>query len=223
LLIKHIYMSNEPKLKLLLFGGTRHTGYHFMQQALEAGHEVTAIIRNPGAFDFKHSKLKVVKGDALQLNTFENEVAGKDAIISSLGITNFKEPMVACSQGAQNMLKAMQQTGVKRIMCVSAAALDTNPKMGLPVILVSKVLQRIFRNSYSDLEKMETALKSSTVNWTIVRAPRLTDKPLTGKCRSAIGDHLSWPGSISRADVAHWMLAHVQDINTYKKTVEVSY
>ena len=216
-------MKTEQKLKFLLFGATRNTGYHFMQQALDAGHQVTAIIRNPGSFDFKHLNLKVVKGDALQIQTFENEVTGKDAVVSSLGVTNLKEPTTLLSVGVANMMEAMRKTGVKRIVCVSAMALDTNPKTGLFLTLASKVVQWVLKEPYKDTRVMEAELKASSLNWTIVRPPQLKNKPVTGKYRLAIGDHLAAPFSISRADVAHCILQHIIDPSTYQKTIEIAY
>jgi putative NADH-flavin reductase len=216
-------MNIKPKLNLLLFGATRNTGYHFMQQALDAGHQVTAIVRNPAAFDFKHPNLKVVKGDALQIQTFENEVTGKDAVVSSLGVTNIKEPTTLVSAGVANMMEAMRKKGVNRIICVSAMALDTNSKTGIFLTLASKVVQWVLKEPYKDSRRMEAELKSSTLNWTIVRAPRLKNKPLTGKYRVAIGDHLSVPMTIGRADVARCILQHITDESTFQKTIEIAY
>jgi putative NADH-flavin reductase len=215
-------MNTDQKLKLLLFGATRNTGFYFMQQALDAGHEVTVIIRNPGSFEYKHPNLKIVKGDALELSTFENEVGGKDAVISSLGTNDFKQPMVLFSEGVGNMIIAMRRQGVKRIMCVSAMALDTNAKTGFLLKAASKIVQWVLKYPYADLRIMEAELKSSGLDWTIVRPPQLKDNPVTGKYRVAVGEHLSWPFSIGRADVAHYMLEHVQDYGTYYKTVEVA-
>jgi putative NADH-flavin reductase len=216
-------MRTHPQLKLLLFGATRNTGYHFMKQALEAGHLVTVIIRTTSSFEFTHPNLKIVQGDALRLNTFENEVAGKDAVISSLGTNEFKEPTTLFSEGVGNMMAAMKKAGVKRIICVSAMALDTNPNTGIFLTLASKVIQRVLKHPYADLRIMEAEMKNSGLDWTIVRPPQLKDKPVTGKYRIATGEHLVRPFSISRADVAHYILGHLQDSATNQKTVEVAY
>lgn len=218
-------MNTDRKLKLLLFGATRHTGWHFMQQALDAGHEVTAIIRNPDAFTFRHDNLKVVKGDALQLNTFEGEMHGKDAVVSSLGVnpSDFRKATVICSQGVGNMMAAMQRADVKRIICISAMALDTNPQMGFFISTASKILQRILQNSFGDLRIMEAELKASNLNWTIVRPPSLKDNLPIGKYRVAVGSHLLKPWSINRADLAHYLNSIVSEQSTFRKTVEIAY
>ena len=215
-------MNNQKKI--LLFGATRNTGYHVMIQALAAGHEVTAIIRNPLQFDYKHPNLKIVKGDALDRSSFEQEVPGKDVIISSLGVTDTKAVTILCSQGVRNMMEAMTKAGVKRIICVSAIALDTNSQMGFFIRTASKVLDRfILTNPYADMRIMEREIKNSRLDWTIVRPPQLKDNPLTGKYREAVGGHLSWPFSIGRADVAHCILKHLDDQNSLHKTIELAY
>ncbi len=218
-------MNTTQKLNLLVFGATRNTGYYFMQQALEAGHQVTAIIRNPDAFDYKHPNLKIVKGDALQLPTFASEVAGKDAIISSLGILEkdaFK-PTSLCATAVKNMLEAMQQHGVKRIICVSASALDVNPEMSLFIRVASRFLQWLLKYSYGDLRLMEAELKNSAVNWSIIRPPRLKANPVTGKYRVSVGGHLKNGFSIGRPDVAHCMLQQINNAGSFQKTIEIAY
>jgi putative NADH-flavin reductase len=216
-------MNTDKKLNLLIFGATRNTGYYVMQQALDTGHSVTAIIRNPEKFGFKHANLKVVKGDALQLNTFENEVAGKDAIISTLGSTSLRRPTYVCSQGVTNMMQAMKKVGLKRIICVSALGLEANPKMGTGTRVMVKILSWILKQPYADLNRMEAAVKASAINWTIMHPPRLMNNPATGNYRVSIGDNLADATEIGRPDLAHYIVGHVQDTETFQKTVEVAY
>lgn len=219
-------MNTEKTLNLLLFGATRNTGWCFMQQALEAGHRVTAVVRKPETFSYQHPNLKVVQGDALQLSTFEREVEGKDAIVSTLGATlggNKGQPMVVCSQGVANMMTAMQKVGVQRLVSISAIALDTNPQMGFFIKTASNVLQWILKKPYDDLRKMEAAVKASSLDWTIIRPPRLMGNDVTGKYRVAVGTHLAKPFSINRGDLAHYMLHHILDPTTYQKMVEIAY
>jgi putative NADH-flavin reductase len=76
---------------------------------------------------------------------------------------------------------------------------------------------------YADLRLMENLVKASDVNWTIIRPPQLTDKPLTGRYRVAINTFLKNCLKISRADVAHFMISSIADETTYKATIEISY
>ena len=76
---------------------------------------------------------------------------------------------------------------------------------------------------YADLRIMESLVKASDAQWTIIRPPRLTNKPVTSRYRVAINAFLKNGLSISRADVAHFMISHLNDPSTYRTTVEVGY
>ncbi|MDX6228228.1 MAG: hypothetical protein QOI76_1618, partial [Frankiales bacterium] len=77
-------------------------------------------------------------------------------------------------------------------------------------------------HGYADMTRMETTVAASQTQWTIIRAPMLSNGPLTGEYRVAINTHISRPRSISRADLAHYMLTHVNDEQTWKATIEIS-
>jgi uncharacterized protein YbjT (DUF2867 family) len=89
--------------------------------------------------------------------------------------------------------------------------------------LAKYVLQKLLRHMYADLRAMERLVRESDANWTIVRPPRLTDKPLTGRYRWSVNGFLHNCLSISRADVAHFILHHITDESTYKGVVEIGY
>lgn len=205
----------------MVFGSTGRTGRQIIQQALNAGHIVTAVARNPSALAINHVNLEIVKGDVFQPVTFEKAMEGHEGILSAIGINSTRRTTVY-SQGVLNMVKAMQKNEVRRIICVSASAVETSPKLSFPVRMLTKLLQQILKNMYGDLLKMEQVVKLTELNWTVVRPPRLTDKPVTGKYRFAINKWLPSCLSISRGDLAHFMLHHLDDANTYQSIVEVA-
>jgi putative NADH-flavin reductase len=210
--------------KIIVFGATGGTGKQVVRQALENGLEVTTVVRNPSGFDLQHQNLRTIKGDVLQLSTFEKEIVGKDAVISCLGTGNNLKPTTIYLEGMENIISAMNKAKLKRISCVSAIGLQTNKEMGLFVRLLTKVvLQSILKNIYSDMRSMETKIENSGLLWTIVRPARLTDKPLTGKYRIAVNSHIKRPFSISRADVAQYMLSNIENTQIYKSKVEIAY
>ena len=79
--------------------------------------------------------------------------------------------------------------------------------------------QAAFRKHYADLAQMEDVLRDSNLEWTAVRPPRLTDKPLTGTYRTARGQNLRRGAFISRADVAHYMLRALDQPETIRQTI----
>lgn len=209
--------------KIIVFGASGATGSQVVAQALEAGHTVTAVVRNPTTFLMQHPKLFVIKGDVMMRETFSNVVHGQDIVISAIGSRNTK-PTTLYSAGIKNIISTMQEHKIQRIICLSAGALYTNPQMGLFIRLLTRlVLQPILKEPYADMRLMETILQESALDYTIIRPPRLTNKPLTRKYRSVINDHLTRPFSITRADLAHYILNHLDDSRTFQSIAEISY
>ena len=209
--------------KIIVFGATGGTGKFVVEQALKAGYQVTVIVRNPDAFTLTNKNLEIIKDDVLQPSTFEDAVKGKYAIISCLGSSR-KEPTKIYSQGIINITTAMDKAGVKRIICISAAAVMVPPVGSFMIkFVVKNILQRLFKYIYADMLLMETVLSKSDLDWTVIRAPRLTNDKSTGKYRIAINEHLSKLSSISRADLADYIVTHLNDEKTFKARVEVSY
>jgi len=209
---------------ILIFGATGGSGREAVMQALERGLAVTAVVRNPAAFTLRHDALTLVKGDVLQLSSFEKEMVGKAAVISCLGVGRDFMPTTVYSKGMENILAAMRAANVTRLICLSASALYTYKEMGLFIRLLAKVVvQRILRNPFADLRIMEKTVQASAVDWSIIRPPMLKDKPRTGKYRVAVGRHLPRPFSISRADLAHYMLGIVNDARTFRSIIDIAY
>ena len=209
--------------KIIVFGASGNTGKLVVAQGLKAGYYVTVIVRNPDAFKLSNNNLEIIKGDVLRPITFEQYVKEKDAVISCLGSTG-KGPTTVYSQGVSNITAAMTKAGIKRIICISAGAVLVPPNSSFVVkFVVKNILQRIFKYIYADMLLMEKALSESDLDWTIIRAPRLTNNKHTGKYRTAINEHLSKLSSISRADLADYIVTHLNDEKAFKARVEVSY
>ncbi|WP_457126757.1 NAD(P)-dependent oxidoreductase [Mucilaginibacter sp. HD30] len=206
-----------------MFGATGGTGQQVVAMALQKGIKVTAIVRNPAALGIKEPNLKIVKGDVLIPSTFSDELEGQDAVISCLGIPKIQQTTLY-SAGMRNIVEAMQQTRVKRILCISSGALDIPPGSSFIMsFLLKNVLQRVYKPIYSDMRLMENRLKASDLDWTIVRAPKLSDGKFTGKFRDITGLPLKGIPKISRADLAAYLLAHIEDRAVVKKTVDLAY
>lgn len=216
-------------MRIIILGASHGTGLHTVKLALEQAHEVSAVARNPRSLQALKSnlqnveRLKVIQGDVLAPDTFENELKNTDVVISSIGMSSDK-PTTLYSQGIFHILTAMSKYQVPRLICVSALGLEVTPGMSLPLKLATRlILQPLLKNTFSDMLRMESAVKKSEVNWTIVRPPRLTGSKLRGKYRVAIEEHLRHPLIIGRDDLAHFILHAILQRDTYCATVEVSY
>nr|WP_294789816.1 NAD(P)H-binding protein [uncultured Mucilaginibacter sp.] len=219
--------TEKGPYKILVIGANGGIGKHCVTQALQMGHNVTALVRDPANLTFAHPKLSVVKGDIMMPGSYEKYFNEQDLVISALGVKGGllgDKPTTLYSQGAANILQAMQKYNVKRAFFISASAVEISPVLPFYVRFAAKyIIQKLLKHMYADLLLMEQAVKASAANYTIIRPPQLTDKPVAGNYRIAINHFLKNGLKISRADVAHFMLNHIADTATYKATVEVAY
>jgi len=216
------------EMKIFIAGANGGIGRQVVEQALQAGHRVTALVRDPAKLPVNHSKLHIVQGDVMRPEGFAQELAGQDVVVSALGVSGGSlfsdKPTTLYSQGCTNLLAAMKQYHVERFCCVSASALDISPNLPWFFRLAAKyVIQKLLKNMYADLRLMEGIVKASHTNWTIIRPPRLTDGQTTGRYRMEVNGFLKSGLKISRADVAHFILHHLDDESIYRSTVEIAY
>ena len=214
-------------MKLFIAGANGGIGRQAVEQALQAGHQVTALVRDPAKLALTHLNLRIVKGDIMQPDTFAHQLKGQQVVISALGVSGGSlfgdKPTTLYSQGNANLLKAMEQYGVKRIFCISASALDISPVIPWYVRLVAKyIIQKLLKHMYADLRRMENIVKASRTDWTIIRPPQLTNGSLTGHYRTALNAFLKDCLKISRANVAHFIVNDLTNEATYRTTVELA-
>ncbi|RKN84380.1 NAD(P)-dependent oxidoreductase [Paenibacillus ginsengarvi] len=210
-------------MKLIVFGASGGTGRQAVVQALEQGHEVTAVVRKPENFDVRPGALEVIRGDVLLPATFRQALHGKDAVLSALGVSH-KNPTTVYSEGTSSIMEAMQSAGVLRLICLSSAGLDiASDTPLLQRMVIRLVIQRMYKHAYADMARMEAAIRTSSgINWTVIRPPRLTNGPRTKAYRTAIGKPLPGAEGISRADLADYMIRSIADRAAYGQIVEIS-
>jgi uncharacterized protein YbjT (DUF2867 family) len=221
-------------MKLAIVAATGGIGGQLLQQALAAGHEVTAVVRNPAGLVRRDVRVVTADLGAPAAGVLEAGLAGTDAVLSALGPRLRSEIGVAW-RGTQAVVAAMKPAGVRRIVAVSAAPVATVPSPGRPhpprhdpgdgfVLrhVVYPVLKTLLRRRYADLARMEDVLRDSGLDWTIVRPPQLTDEPLTGRYREAYGRNLRRGRHISRADVAHFMLRALDRPDTIGQVIAIA-
>ena len=220
-------------MKLTIFAATGGIGRQVLEQAVAAGHDVTAVARNPKQLS---RQARVVAADLAAADplVLQSAVAGADAVLSGLGPRSTSDAGVA-SRGTRAIVGAMQATHVRRVVVVSAAPIATVPSPGRPKPpshdpgdgffmrnLFSPFAKAAFRRHYADLALMEDILRDSGLDWTVVRPPRLTEGPLTGTYRTAYGQNLRGGWSVSRADVAQLMLRVLEQPDTIKQTIGIA-
>jgi putative NADH-flavin reductase len=220
-------------MKLTIVAATGGIGRQILEQAVAAGHDVTAVVRNPGKLS---RQVRAVTADLAAPDpvALESAVAAADAVLSGLGARSQSEAGVAW-RGTRAVVEAMRAMDVRRIVVVSAAPIGTVPSPGRPNpprhdpgdgfvmrYLAGPITKAALRGHYADLARMEDVIRGSGLDWTLVRPPRLTDKPLTGTYRTAYGQNLRRGLFISRADVAGYMLRALDRPETVRQTVGIA-
>jgi len=210
-------------MKLLIIGGTGGTGQELIKQALEQGHSLTALVRNPEKAKIAHQNLSVIKGNVLDFDKVQEAVAGQDAVLSALGHKRFFIKTTILSEGTKNIIKAMEKHNVKRFICITSLGInDSRFKLGLYYTLF--VIPFIVFFYFRDKAKQEKIIRSSKLNWTIVRPGQLTNGKKRGRYKHGanVGNYILTK-MISRADVAHFILSQLNDATYLQKTPGVVY
>jgi len=220
----HAPEAGKKALKLLVIGATRGAGREVARQGVAAGHAVTALARDPARVEVSHERLTVLRGDVLDPATLAPAMAGCDAVVSSLGVTSsFRAPTTLYSAGMQNIIQAMRAVGVTRLIAVTAAPLGPNEGTTLPGRLVNKLMWAFINEVYSDMARMEDEMSKSGLAWTIVRPPRLTNKPAIGRYRTEVNRSVRGGYSIARADLAGALLKLLDDPASIQAAISIAY
>jgi putative NADH-flavin reductase len=207
-------------MKLVVLGATGGIGLQIVRQAIEQGHSVTAFVRSPEPLKPFGNRITIRQGNLLNSAELTKAISGHDAILSGFG------PRVPIAKSDANLLEnfasalttAMHQASVRRTVIVSTAFLFKDSIVP-PTYLFGRIF---FPSVVQDAAAMEQVITQSPLDWTIVRPPQLTDKPLTGKYRVRAGHLPRFGFNISRADVAHFFLKTLADPAPIRKILGVS-
>jgi len=194
--------------KILVVGSTGRTGRLVLQEGLRRGLDITAFARTPEKLAGL-KEVRLIRGDGLNLDDVRRAVSGQDAVICAVGSLPI----------ARNLLAAMDESGVRRLVILSAyPATGKRPRLMLAVVRLA------FGRQYRELAEMERLIAESTLEWTIVRPPMLNNRPASGRVRQLLdgGDFRSGPYVISRADLAATLLDMIQAGAAIRKSVPVS-
>jgi len=213
--------GTRGSMKLVVLGATGGTGLEIVRRAIEHGHSVTAFVRSPERLKPFGDRVTVQQGDLLKSDELERVIQGHDAVVSGFG------PRAPVSKADANLLQqfavaltgAMLHAGVRRVVVESVAFLFRDSIVP-PAYLLGRLL---FPGIVADASAMERVFGESELDWTIVRPPRLTDKPYTGQYRVREGHLPPFGFTISRADVADFMVKSVENHFASRKIFGVSH
>lgn len=209
-------------MKIAIIGASRGIGNELLRMALDEGHEVTALLRNPAKLNISNTRLKIVKGDILDSATVATAVVGNDAVCICIGIPPTRKPVDVFSRGAECVLAAMGPGTNSRLITVTG--IGAGDSKGHGGFFYDRVINPLLLGTiYADKDRQESIIKASNVEWLIVRPGFLTNGPVTGKYR--VIENLSGvtAGKISRADVADFMLKQLATPTHFGKTPLLTY
>ena len=210
----------KKSMRLFILGATGGVGQKLVSEALKRRHRVTALVRSPEKLGAPRDGLTVIAGDVLDAGAMATALAGHDAVLSAIGPRGLGRSTIT-SDSARATVAAMRTTGIRRLVIVGVAMLFK--ESGL---LGSILRNTLLRNVAIDSAEMDKVVMASALDWTIVRPPRLTN----GARKERYGvadDHLPFGtggnATISRADVAHFMLNEVEQPQHVRQVVGIAY
>ena len=200
-------------MKLFVIGATGGTGQEIVQQSVARGHHVTAFVRSPETVTLRNERLSVLKGNVTDESQLSEAMRNHDGILSALGPREALKPSSLLQNSALAAIRAMQRSGVRRLVVLSAAAHFP----GIPNRIVSFVLRNHMRDSLA----MEKVVQDSGLDWTIARPPRLTQEQyVTYRSREGTAPQRGF--SLSRKAVAAFMLDAIEQKKHFQKIVGIA-
>jgi putative NADH-flavin reductase len=210
-------------MKLTIFGATGSTGSCLVEQALAAGHDVTAVVRDPARVAAAgHPRLRIVTADIMDPDSIAAPLTGADAALTAAGPRG-TGPTTVIQDSVRSIIAAMQKTGCRRLLALSGSVVADDGESAYLRYLLKPLARRTFlRHVCADMRAGESEIEASDLDWTIMRPPRLTSKPATGAYRTAIDRNLPNGLTVTRADLAACMLSLTDDPATIRRHVAIA-
>jgi putative NADH-flavin reductase len=208
-------------MQVTIFGSTGRTGNYLVEEALKAGYQVTAFMRNPERFRLEHPRLTIRQGELMDRESVSGAIQGAGAVLDVLGPSSNKV-RYSITQGTESILSGMKLQGVRRLIITAGAGIHDPNDLPTPMSrLMDALVKTLSRNVYEDMLGMVELVRKSDLDWTIVRVPMLTDQPKMGKVKVA------WVGKgmnprLTRGDLAAFLVSQIEDMTYIRQSPAVS-
>lgn len=204
-------------MKVIVFGANGRTGKLVIKKALEAGHEVTAFLRDNSKLNLSDNKLNVIEGQATNFESVSKAIVGNDIVISCLGTDMVSDVSTILFEMTKNIVKSMKDNGVNRIIFTSSAGVENEiPGEG------GKMMMEMLKKPLADHRNAVNEIKTNNLVYTIVRPMGLTDEEGHGRYREVETGIPENGRSISRYDVADFIVKAITDKNYENKSISIS-
>lgn len=209
-------------MRVLIIGASRGIGLCLFNQALLAGHEVTAMARDPSRLGVLHKQARVLKGDILDMNDLKEVVRGQDGVCITIGIKPTFKAVTVFSAGIRNVVNVMKNSNVQKLICVTGiGAGDSRGHGGFFYDRIFNPL--LLKTIYQDKDRQEEIVRASGLEWEILRPGFLTNGPRTGRYRVVTDLSGVTAGKISREDTADFILKEFGEMRHVRKNVLLNY
>jgi putative NADH-flavin reductase len=224
---RNLRNQKDNEMNIAVFGANGGTGRLLVAAALGAGHSVSALTRHPADFPFSHDNLRVIAGDVLDPTAVQSVIAGQDAVLSALGVPYGRKEITLYSRSIATIIDAMKDNGVTRLACISSSA--TDPEFARQDtgggFFFERVLKPIIENTmgktlYADMLRMETLVRASGLEWTVIRPSGLF-------ATDAVTDYATAENFLphrftSRSDLADFLLRQATETEFVGKVAAVA-
>ncbi|HEY8127820.1 MAG TPA: SDR family oxidoreductase [Hyphomicrobium sp.] len=205
---------------ILVIGASRGIGLETVKSALAAGHDVRAFARSAPTIAITDPKLTKITGNACVRGEVAAAVQGVDAVIHAVGVGSASDLIFGTtlfSDSTRILVDAMQAANVRRLMMVTGAGAG-NSRGRITFLYDNLIFPLVLQRVYNDKDLAEDIVMKSNLDWTIVRPGGLTNRPATGHYK-VLTEMKDWRGGfISRADVANFLVKHLDDTTLFGKT-----
>jgi putative NADH-flavin reductase len=206
-------------MKVLVVGAAGKTGRAVVEQAMKQGHQVTAFVHSDGGYDVP-GVVEIKTGDASNTAAMENAILGQDAVVDTVGGKVPYKHTTLEGDVAAAIVGAMQRQGVRRLVVTSMYGEGDS---GANAAFYVKILMATFlRGEVPDKAQKESTVTGSGLDWVIVRPPFLTEKPATGEVRVFSPDSHDHPHTITRSDLAAFMVTQLTSDENLRKAVTIA-
>lgn len=209
-------------MKVVVFGATGRSGRRIVERALEAGHEVTGIVRTPSKMEMSHKRLTLVRGDILDYDSFASVLRGQDAVVSTVGKgAEYFRSVELYSEGIKNVIRAMEEYGLSRLIAITSGGTHPGWDRKNPIFYEFFIKRLLLRGEYADMKRMEDIIMDTDLDWTIVRPSGLTDDEGTGEYRANVGYSNPESDTTTRDDLAEFIVDELRSDQFVREGVAV--
>jgi putative NADH-flavin reductase len=210
-------------MRIAIIGASGGTGIQVVERATARGHDVTAVVRTPAKLGrLTSAPIEIAQADVTDRASLVAALRGCDAVVFSVGPESARQPTSLRELGIRNTIEASREAGVPRILAVSASGITSAGDDPFTRLVLKPIVQRVLREPFRDLRAAEDVLTASDAEWTIVRPPRLTDRPRAGHYRSRAVKNVTGGLSISRGDLADAVVDLLEDPQSIRSIVSVA-